>query len=89
MKVYVFGAACSPSSANFALRKTAKNNMFAPNVCETVLNNFYDDDGLLSTLSESHAIALIGDLTNLLKKRSLYDQVGEQYQLWNANYSRK
>ena len=70
MKVYVFGAACSPSCANFALRKTAENNMslFAPNVCETVLNNFYVDDCLVSTPSEFHAIALIDNLTNLLKK---------------------
>ena len=36
MKVYVFGAACSPSCANFALRKTAENfmSLFASDVCE-------------------------------------------------------
>ena len=26
MKVYVFGAVCSPSCANFALRKTAEDD---------------------------------------------------------------
>ena len=64
MKVYVFGAACSPSCANFALRKTVESIMplFAPNVCETVSNNFYVDNYLVSSLSESH------NLTNLLKK---------------------
>ena len=74
MKVFVFGAACSPNCANFALRKTAENNMslFAANVCKTVLNNFYVDDCLVSTPSESHAIALIHDLTNLLKKRGFH-----------------
>ena len=66
----MFGAVYSPSCANFASRKTAKNNMslFAPNVCETVLSSFYIDDCLVSTPSESHAIALIDNLTNLQKK---------------------
>ena len=60
----MFGAACSPSCANFALHKTAESIMplFAPNVCETVSNNFYVDNYLVSSLSESH------NLTNLLKK---------------------
>ena len=36
MKVHLFGAVCSPSCANFALRKTAE--------VEAVFNNFYVDD---------------------------------------------
>ena len=66
----MFGAACSLSCASFALRETSENNMslFSPNVCETVLNNFYADDCLVSTPSESHAIALLDNLTNFLRK---------------------
>ena len=68
MKVYVFGSACPPSCANFALRKTVESNMslFGPNVCKAVLNNFYVNDCLVSTPIESHAIALIDNLTNFL-----------------------
>ena len=59
MEGYALGAACPPSWASFTLHKTAKNNMplLAPNLCETVLNlNFYINNCLVSTPSESHAI---------------------------------
>ena len=67
----MFEAVCSQSCADFSLRKTAENNMslLAPNVCETVLNNFYVDDCLASTSSKSHAIVLIDNLNNPLKKK--------------------
>ena len=46
MKVYLFGAVCSPSCANFALRKTAEDNesKYPTGVTEAVFNNFYIDD---------------------------------------------
>ena len=46
MKVYLFGAVCSPSCANFALRKTAEDNesKYPTGVTEAVFNNFYVDD---------------------------------------------
>ena len=37
MKVYIFGAVCSPSCANFTLCKTTEDNQ----VHGAVLNNFY------------------------------------------------
>ena len=47
MRVHLFGGASSPSCANFALKKTAKDNEadFSPEVIETVERNFiYVDD---------------------------------------------
>ena len=61
MKVHVLGAPCSPSCPNFALLKTAENNMslFVPNVSETVLKNSYVDNCLDSTSSQAQAMPLL------------------------------
>ena len=50
MRVHLFGGASSPSCANFALKRTAKDNEadFDPKVIETVQRNFYVDDCLKS-----------------------------------------
>ena len=70
MKVYIFGATCSPSVANFALRKTAEDNRsdFTSEACEAVLNNFYVDDCLVSTPDEDSAIRLVTQITKLLQR---------------------
>ena len=70
MKVYLFGAVCSPSCANFALRKTAEDNesKYPTGVTEAVFNNFYVDDCLASRANEEEAISLILQLSELLQK---------------------
>ena len=70
MKVYIFGAVCSPSCANFALRKTAEDNKscFIDQASEAVFNNFYVDDCLVSTPDASTAVQLVTQLTNLLHR---------------------
>ena len=70
MKVYLFGAVCSPSCANFALRKIAEDNesKYPTGVIEAVLNNFYEDDCLASRANEEEAISLISQLSELLQK---------------------
>lgn len=70
MKVNLFGAASSPSCANYALRRTADDNAehFPPEVVSTVKNNFYVDDCLRSMASEEEARKMIQDLTALCQK---------------------
>ncbi|XP_045905970.1 uncharacterized protein LOC123971296 [Micropterus dolomieu] len=70
MKVHLFGAASSPSCANYALRRTADDNAehFPPEVVSTVKNNFYVDDCLRSMASEEEARKMIQDLTALCQK---------------------
>ena len=61
MCVHLFGAASSPSSSNYALKRTAIDNSssFGVDASETVLKNFYVDDLLKSTKSEEYAVDLI------------------------------
>ncbi|XP_015747596.1 PREDICTED: uncharacterized protein LOC107327368 [Acropora digitifera] len=70
MTVHLFGATSSPSCANFALRKTAKDNATEGNsqAVETVLKNFYVDDCLKSVATTEEAVKLAGDLSDLLAK---------------------
>ena len=71
MKVYLFGAVCSPSCANFALcSKTAEDNesKYPTGVTEAVFNNFYVDDCLASRTNKEEAIRLISQLSKLLQK---------------------
>ena len=67
MLVHLFGAASSPSCANFALRQTAEDNKenFDPVTVETVKRNFYVDDCLKSVESEEQAIQLQSELRQL------------------------
>ena len=64
MAVHLFGAVSSPSCANYALKRTAKDNegVMNPEVLETIKKNFYVDDLLKSVASEEQAIRLIRDL---------------------------
>ena len=68
MNVHLFGSASSPSCANFALKKTAKDNAlhFNDQVIETAQRNFYIDDCLKSVREEDEAINLANDLRELL-----------------------
>ena len=81
MKVYLFGAVCSPSCANFALRKTAQDNesKYPTEVTEAVFNNFYVDDYLASRAkNEEEAISVISQLSELLKGWFQHNKVVEQ-----------
>lgn len=68
MRVHLFGGASSPSCANFALKKTARDNEadFNPKVIETVKRNFYVDDCLKSVSEEDEAVDLAKQLRELL-----------------------
>ena len=70
MRVHLFGGASSPSCANFALKKTAKDNEaeFSPEVIETVERNFYVDDCLKSVREEDEAVILARKLRELLAR---------------------
>lgn len=70
MLVHLFGAASSPSCANFALRKCAKDNegQFCQETIERILHCFYVDDCLVSTASEEEAVALYHDLVSVCAK---------------------
>ncbi|XP_028406776.1 uncharacterized protein LOC114529218 [Dendronephthya gigantea] len=70
MRVHLFGGASSPSCANFALKKTAKDNetSFNAKVIETVEKNFYVDDCLKSVREEEEAVDLAKKLRELLAR---------------------
>ena len=70
MRVHLFGGASSPSCANFALKKTAKDNEadFNHQVIETVEKNFYVDDCLKSVSNEENAVDLAKQLRELLAR---------------------
>ena len=62
MVVLLFGAASSPACSNFALRRTAEDNVehFSKEVISTVRNNFYVDDCLKSLPADLRALLLRG-----------------------------
>ena len=72
MLVMIFGAASSPCTANYVLRKTADDNCddpsFSPETIETVKRNFYMDDLLKSVRDEATATKLQQELTALLDR---------------------
>ena len=72
MQVMIFGAASSPCTANYVLRKTADDNRhdasFSSEAIDTVHKNFYVDDMLKSARDESEAIRLQDELTKLLAR---------------------
>lgn len=67
MLVHLFGATSSPSCSSFALRKCAmdQKDLFDSKTLDVVFNNFYVDDCLVSVPSESEAVQLYKDLTNM------------------------
>ncbi|KAL9972904.1 hypothetical protein ACROYT_G019295 [Oculina patagonica] len=72
MLVIIFGAAYSPCTANYVLRKTADDNcenpLFSPETIEAVKRNFYMDDLLKSVRDETSATQLQKELTALLAR---------------------
>ena len=65
---HIFGKRDSPTCANFALRKTATDNMSTcPEAASVVNEKFYMDDYLDSFENVTHAIKNSRDLVSLLK----------------------
>ena len=65
---HVFGEQDSPTCANFALRKTATDNMSPYFQAESVVNiKFYIDDNLNLFENFTHAIQISRDLVSLIK----------------------
>lgn len=70
MTVHLFGAVSSPSCASYALRRSVDDHQseFSANVSQSVKVNFYVDDCLESSATETDAIHMIRDLTALCQK---------------------
>ena len=69
MTVHLFGAASSPSCSNFALRKTAEDNVDMGNdISTTLLRNFYVDDMLKSCEDPKQAIDLLQDVKKMCRR---------------------
>ena len=65
---HIFGARDSATCANFALRKTATDNMSIYSEAASVVNEkFYMDDYLDSFENVTHVIKISRDLVSLLK----------------------
>ena len=65
---HIIGARDSPTCANFALRKTATDNMSTkPEAASVVNEKFYMEDYLDSFKNVTHAIKISRDLVSLLK----------------------
>ena len=65
---HIFGAKYSPTCANFALQKTAKDNIRKfPNAAQAVLDKFYMDDYLDSLETSHEALSRAKNLVELLK----------------------
>ena len=60
MAVHLFSRVSTPSCANFALKKTAKDNhsTFSPEAVHTVKHNFYVEDYMKSVATDESAICL-------------------------------
>ena len=69
--VHLFGAASSPSRAQFSLLESAKDqsDQFDPKAKQIVQRNFYRDDCLFSVASAGEATYLIEQVTKLLQNR--------------------
>ena len=67
MCVHPFGAASSPSCANFALKRTADDNerQFGSKAADTLRENFYVDDMLKSVSSVTEAVKLVEDVRSM------------------------
>ena len=70
MCVHVFGGTSSPGCCNYALRRTALDNVssYSKEVTNTLLRNFYVDDVLKSVPSVRDALTLIQEVRDLCKK---------------------
>ena len=70
MCVHVFGGTLSPGYCNYALRRTALDNVssYSKEVTNTLLRNFYVDDVLKSVPLVRDALTLIQEVRDLCKK---------------------
>ena len=70
MLVHIFGATSSPACAAFCLRQTALDfgKQYDSFISEIVHHNFYVDDCLVSVDTASQAIAVVEQLTSLLRQ---------------------
>ena len=70
MTVHLFGAASSPSCANFALRQVCNDNEseFDSQVTDTISKNFYVDDCLRSVKDKTTAIELVKNVKQACAK---------------------
>ena len=71
--VHIFGARSSPAVANFALRKAAllSGDQYCDEVKDFVFNNFYVDDGLLSTDSSMASEGIVRGTQGMLKEHGI------------------
>ena len=70
MCVHVFGGTSSPRCCNYALLRTTVDNVssYSKEATNTLLRNFYVDDGLKSVPSVRDALKLIQEVRDLCKK---------------------
>jgi len=70
MVVQLFGGICSTSCTNFALRRTAEDNVkdYSPEVVETVKRDIYVDDCLSSQYFRGEATDILDGMTSLVSK---------------------
>lgn len=70
MTVHLFGAASSPSCANYGLKKTGSDNRINASLeaVKTLNEDFYMDDCLKSVESVNEAIKMVKELKNLCKE---------------------
>ena len=72
MRVLIFGAASSPSTANYVFRRTAEDNREDPAFSQETINavskNFYMDDFLKSVNDVATASMLQQEMTSLLAR---------------------
>lgn len=80
MQSLIFGATCSPFIAQYIKNKNAlKFQDLYPEACDVIVNNFYMDDCLHSCATETSAIKLVHDITEIHK------QGGFEITRWSSN----
>ena len=69
LSVHVFGAVSSPSCANFALQKVAKDiEGISKEAQDVICQDFYVDDLLKSVDSDNQAVQIINEVSNALSQ---------------------
>ena len=70
MTAHVFGGVSSPSCSNYALKKTASDNLkkYGEDVASILRHNFYLDDVLKSLSSIEEAIRITGKVKEFCKE---------------------
>ena len=70
MVVHIFGGKDSPCYANYALKRTGRDNfdVYNASTVESVLNSFYMDDFLKPVISEVQAIILCQEMIQVIER---------------------